>query len=98
MASNRGAVDAVAGVVRHRLGQRGSDGFPNAGLAPASEALVHGHPLAVLLRNIPPGRAGAQVPQDAVDDGAVVVRRPALATPLPPAADLSAHAIPLRSD
>src|SRR5215469_11599675 len=82
MAADRGAVDAVAGIVRHRLGQRGGHCLPDAGFAPASEALVHGHPLPVLLRNVSPGRAGADAPEDAVDDGAVVLRRPALAPAL----------------
>ena len=65
-------------VVRHRLGQNRRRGFPDAGLAPASEALIHRHPLAVLLRQVTPRRAGAHPPQNAVHDGPVVARRPAL--------------------
>jgi hypothetical protein len=63
-------------VVGHRLGQRGGDRLPHAGLAPASEALAEGHPLAVLLRHVAPWRAGANAPQDAVDRPPQVFRRP----------------------
>src|SRR5262245_19608839 len=46
---------------------------PGAVLAPAVEAVVDGLPLAVALRGVGPGGAGVQVPEDAVDQGAVVL-------------------------
>src|SRR5258706_154739 len=39
---------------------------------PAVESMGQGLPGSVALRQVPPGRAGAHLPQDAVDDGAVV--------------------------
>src|SRR5258706_7056396 len=39
---------------------------------PAVESIGAGLPRSVALRQVPPGRAGAHLPQDAVDDGAVV--------------------------
>jgi hypothetical protein len=64
------------------LGQNRRGGLPDAGRAPASEALVHRHPLAVLLRQVAPRRAGAHPPQNAVHDGPVVARRTTLAPAL----------------
>src|SRR4051794_13031124 len=46
---------------------------PGAVLAPAVEAVVDGLPLAVALGGIGPGGAGVQVPEDAVDQGPVVL-------------------------
>ena len=69
-------------IVGHRLSQGRRRGLPGTGPAPASEALVHRHPLAVLLRQVAPRRAGAHSPQNAVHDGPVVARRPALAPAL----------------
>jgi hypothetical protein len=45
---------------------------PDAGPLPAAEAGVHGLPLAVPLRQVAPGGAGLQAPEDAVDDRLVV--------------------------
>lgn len=82
MTSNRRRIHTVARIVGHRLGQRRCDGFPDPGLAPASEALIDRHPLAVLLGQIAPRRTGSDTPQNAVDDHAVVESGTALATPL----------------
>src|SRR6516165_9405658 len=48
---------------------------PGAVLAPAVEAVVDGLPGAVTLGGVLPGRAGVQVPEDAVDQRAVVLPR-----------------------
>ncbi len=40
--------------------------LPDPGFAPALEAAVHGGPGTIALRQIPPGSAGAQDPQDPV--------------------------------
>jgi len=82
MSANRRRIHRVAGIVGHGLGERRSDDLPDAGRAPAPEALINRHPLAVLLRHIAPGRAGSDAPQDSIDDHAVVERRTALASPL----------------
>lgn len=42
-----------------------------AGLLPAIEAAGHRLPRAIALREVPPGRAGAQEPYDAVENGAM---------------------------
>ena len=78
MTPNCRRIHHVAGVVDHRLGERRSDDLPDPGLAPASEALINGHPLAVLLRQIALRGAGSDAQQDAIDDHAVVERRTAL--------------------
>lgn len=80
MTPNRRRIQAVAGVVGHRLGERRCDRLPDAGLAPSSEALIDRHPLAVLLRQVAPRRSGPDAPQDAVHDPPIVERRAALAT------------------
>jgi len=82
MTSDRRRIHAVAGIVGHRLGKRHGDRFPDAGLAPSSEALVDRHPLAVLLRHVAPRRTRSDAPQNAVDDLPVVERRPAFAPSL----------------
>src|SRR5581483_11659886 len=46
---------------------------PGAVLAPAVEAIVDGLPGAVALGGVGPGSAGVQVPEDAVDEAAVVL-------------------------
>lgn len=45
--------------------------IPDAGLAPTIEAVVRSRVGPVSLRHIPPGRAGAQHPEDAVQDATV---------------------------
>jgi len=82
MAADRRRVDAVMSIVGHRLGQDRRRGLPGTGHAPAPETLVHRHPLAVLLRQVAPRRAGTHPPQDSVHDRPVVARRPALAPTL----------------
>src|SRR5262245_16584017 len=52
------------------------DPAPQAALAPAVEAGVDGLPGAEKLRQVAPGRAGAEDPEDAVDHEPVVLRRP----------------------
>src|ERR1700682_4690688 len=79
MTANRRRIQAVAGGVGHRLGRGRGDRFPDAGLAPSSEALIDRHPLTVLLRQIAPRRPSADAPPDAIDDLPIVERGPALA-------------------
>src|SRR3712207_4387459 len=55
--------------------------LPEPGLTPAIKAARHRPDRAVALGEIAPGRAHAQDPQDAVQDGAVFVVRPARARP-----------------
>jgi hypothetical protein len=52
---------------------------PGAVPAPAHEAVIAGLPRAVAVGEVPPGRAGAQLPQDPID-------HPAMATPATAAA------------
>ena len=56
--------------------------LPEACPAPAVEAARHRSDCAIALRQVSPGCAGAQHPQDAVDDGAVVVIGAASPRPL----------------
>jgi hypothetical protein len=79
MTANRRRIHAVAGIVGHRLGKDRGDRFPDAGLAPASKALIDRHPLAVLFRHVAPPRSGAVAPQNAINDLPIVKRGPALA-------------------
>ena len=69
-------------VVSHCAGERRGNGFPDARFAPSSKALIDGHPLAVLLRHVAPGRACAYAPQNPVHNLPIVLRRAALAAPL----------------
>ena len=69
-------------IIRHRLGQNRRRGLPDAGCAPAPKPLIHGHPLAVLLRQVTPRGTSAHPPQNAVHDRPVVSRRAALAPTL----------------
>src|SRR5262245_6647870 len=50
---------------------------PDAGEAPAAEAAVQRRPGAIPLRHVAPGDAGRELPENPVEDGAVVVVRPA---------------------
>jgi hypothetical protein len=56
--------------------QRREDPLPHAGRAPAVEAARHRPDRAVAPRQIAPGRAGAQHPQDAVQDAPMGLIRP----------------------
>src|SRR5438132_6971575 len=62
MTANRRRIQAVAGVVGHRLGKGRGDRFPDAGLAPSSEALIDRYPLTVFLRQIAPQCPSADSP------------------------------------
>jgi hypothetical protein len=97
MTANRRRIQAVAGVVGHRLGEGRGDRFPDAGLAPSSEALIDHHPLTVLLRQIAPRRLSADPPQDAIDDLPIVERGPDSCVLAPAAEGVRANATPLRS-
>src|SRR5262249_33478637 len=55
--------------------QRVEDFGPRAVLAPAVEAVVDGLPGAVAPWGVGPGGAGVQVPEDAVDQRAMVLER-----------------------
>jgi hypothetical protein len=59
------------------LRQSGQDVVEDAGSLPAGEATGHRAPRSIVLRQIPPGRAGAQAPQDTVQDGAMIMSRSA---------------------
>src|SRR5262245_19417790 len=65
------ALDAAGAVQGEQ--ERVEDPGPGAILAPAAKAVVDGLPGAVAGRGVRPGGAGVQVPEDAVDQGAVVV-------------------------
>src|SRR5436309_15791997 len=78
MSAAGGAVEApqvaVDEAVAVELQQQGVEDLgPGAVLAPAVEAVVDGLPGAVARRGVGPGGAGVQVPEDAVDQRAVVV-------------------------
>ncbi len=60
----------------HRLGESDGHALPDTTGAPAPEASIDRVPFPVFLRHITPRRTGAQPPQDAVDDVAVVLGRP----------------------
>jgi hypothetical protein len=51
---------------------RGTEASPDACLAPAVEAAGNGLPGAIPFGDIAPGSAGAEEPEDAVEDAAVV--------------------------
>ena len=55
--------------------QRLEDPLPDAGMAPAAEALMHRLPLAIAFRQIAPMRTGMQNPQATVDEHTAVRAR-----------------------
>ncbi len=77
MASHGRGVDAVIAIVRHDFGQRRCDRLPGAVRTPATEASRDRIPTAVTLGHVPPRHPGAQAPQNAVDRGPPIPRRPA---------------------
>ena len=87
MSANRGAVDVIMPALRHGLGERDGDALPDTGDAPSSEPPIDRIPVAILLRNVVPWRAGAWAPQKAVYDVAILLggrprpRLPGLAQP-----------------
>ena len=76
MGANRRAVDVVVPALRHGLGESNGGALPDARCAPSSEAPKDRVPIAVLLWDVAPWRAGPQPPQDAIDDIAIVLGRP----------------------
>lgn len=82
MAPNGRAVDAVARVVGHRLGQGCCDRLPDACVSPTPEALVYGHLFSVFIGHVAPRRARPGSPENAVDDRPVIGCRTAFATTL----------------
>ena len=80
MSANRGAVDVVLLALRHRFGESDSDALPNTGGTPSPEPAIYRIPVAILLGNIAPWRASAQSPQNAIDNVAIILGRPATAT------------------
>ena len=79
---DNGAIDEVDGPVQlpGRVGaglDRGEHAVPHAGEAPAAEATVQRGPRPVPRRHVPPRDAGRQLPNDPVEDGAMVVIGPA---------------------
>jgi hypothetical protein len=79
MGANRGAVDVVVPALGHGLGESDGDTLPDPGGTPPSETPIDRVPIAILLGNVAPRRARAQPPQDAVDDVAIILGRPATA-------------------
>lgn len=74
MAPDGRAVDAVARVVCHRLGQGHRDHCPDARVLQAPEALAYGHPVSVFLWHITPRAPRAYPLENAVDDGLIIRR------------------------
>jgi len=77
-----GAIDEVDGPIHLAGGvglglDRREQPVPDAGQAPAAEAAVQRGPGAVPLGHVAPGRPGAQLPENAVENGAMVTVGPA---------------------
>ena len=76
------------GTVEHQIlvvtvgGQCLEDPLPDAGMAPAAEALMHRLPLAITFRQVAPMRTGAQNPKTTVDKHPAVRAGPAGVTGL----------------
>src|SRR5689334_12558632 len=82
MSADNGAVDEVQAPIDPPLavglGLQGfQDVLPDPGLAPAIEPARHRANRAIAARQVVPGRAGAVDPENAVQDPAVIVVRPA---------------------
>ena len=82
MGTHDGAVDAEQIPVDTSVGLGAGlevieDAVPQAALAPAIEARVDGFPGSEKLRQVAPGGAGVEDPEDAVDHEAVVLGRTA---------------------
>jgi hypothetical protein len=75
MSTNRGAVDVVVTALGHRFGESRGDALPDTGGTPSPKTPVDRVPVAVLLRHVAPGRTGAQPPENAIDDVAIVLGR-----------------------
>src|SRR3974390_1001440 len=73
MGANRGAIDVVVPALCHGLGESDGDALPDTGGTPSPESPIDRIPVAILLRNVAPWRAGAQSPQDTVDDITIIL-------------------------
>jgi len=82
MGTNCGAVDAVVAAIRHDLGQRHRDGFPNSSFAPTAKPAIDGVPATIFGWHIAPWGSAAKPPEYAVDDRAILFWRSASATVL----------------
>ena len=83
MCPDHRAVDHVGGRVAPRqFGQRFEHGIEHTGRDPSSIAPEHAVPLAILVRQMPPLRAGPRDPHHAFKIAAIILRRAASATML----------------
>ena len=83
MCPDHGAIDHVGGSVAPRqFGQRLEHGIEHAGCDPSSIAPEHAVPLAILIRQVPPLRAGPRDPDHAFEIAAVILCRAASTTML----------------
>ncbi len=81
MCPDHRAIDHVGGCIAPRqLAQRLEHGIEHAGRDPASIAPEHAVPLAVLIGQMPPLRAGPGDPHHAFEIGAVILCRAASTT------------------
>ena len=81
MGANRGAIDVVVAAFGHRFGESNGDALPNPRGAPSSEPPIDRIPVAILLRNVAPGRTCAQPPKNTVDDAAIILGRASSSPP-----------------
>jgi len=77
MGTDDGAIHEVLGPIEltfqvNLSQQLVEDTLPNAFSRPSTEAAVNGRPLTESFRNVPPGGARSQDPEDAAHDGAMV--------------------------
>jgi hypothetical protein len=101
MSANNGGIDKVQVPVDLTTGIRLSlqsrqEALPETRLAPAIEPAGDGADRAIALRQIAPGRAGTQNPENAVQDGAVMVVGPPCWRPLGRQKRLKALPLPVR--
>jgi hypothetical protein len=75
--------------------QGGEDLGPGAVEAPAAEAVVDGLPRAVAARDIAPGGAGVQAPEDAIEEAAMRPPRVAFAAVVSQVREEARDALPL---
>ena len=83
MCPDHGAIDHVGGCVAPRqFGQRLEHGIEHTGRDPSSIAPEHAVPLAILVGQVPPLRAGPRNPHHAFKIRTVILRRAASTTML----------------
>jgi len=83
MCPDHGAIDHVGGgIAACQFGQRLEHGIEHAGRDPSSIAPEHAVPLAILIRQMPPLRAGSRDPHHAFKIGTVILRWSASTTML----------------